>query len=128
MKMREIIVWAIFLSLILTPVLFFIINLKTVRRLRKNPITKDELGLSLVWGWHAITVSEALLFSKEYTTKRRKRSHGYMFANYDLVYQYTTPFEKAICKLFIILGVFSVLGILISGLLDRIVGFDIFDY
>ncbi len=126
--MREIIVWTIFLSLMFTPILFFIINIKTVRRLRKNPITKDAMGFYLFWGWYALNLSVALFASKKWMTKRRSYSDGYLFANPDLMRQYTTPFEKVICKLFVILGLFSVLGLLISSFLDSVVGFDILDY
>ncbi len=101
-------------------ILFFIINLKIVRRLRKNPITKDELGFHLFWGWYALNISEALFFSKKWMTKRRSRPHGYMFANFNLVHQYTTPFEKVICKLFVILGLLSIVSLLIIGFLDQI--------
>ncbi len=118
----------IFFSMIMACMLFFFINLTTVRRLRKNPITKDELGFHLFWGWYALNISEALFVSKKRMTKRRSHSDGYLFANPDLVRQYTMPFEKVICKLLIILGLFSILGVLIFGLLDKIVGFDIFDY
>jgi len=101
-------------------ILFFIINIKTVRRLRKNPITRDELGFHLFWGWYAITISQALFFSKEWTTKRRNRPNGYMFANKDLVEQYTTPFEKITCKLMIILGFFALASLLIFMILDAV--------
>ncbi len=117
----------IFSSMIVSWILFFIINIKTVRRLRKNPITKNELGFHLFWGWYALNISETLLFSKEWTIRRRNSSNGYMFANYDLVHQYTTPFEKVICKLCIILSLFSVLGLLTIEILSYF-GFDILDY
>ena len=104
--MESIIPWVVVLLLIMIVILFFIINIKTVRRLRKNPITRDELGFHLVWGWYAITISLTLFVSKERMAKRRSYSDGFLFANQDLVAQYTTPFDKAICKLFISFGLF----------------------
>ncbi len=118
----------IFFSMITAWILFFFINFTTVRRLRKNPITKDGLGFHLFWGWYALNMSLALFVSKKRMIKRRSHSDGYLFADPDLMRQYTTPFEKIICKLLIVTGLFGVLGLLIFGLLDDIVGFDIFDY
>jgi len=112
---------AIFSSLIIAWILFCIINIKTVRRLRKNPITKDELGFHLWWGWYALNIAEAIFFSKEWMAKRKKRSHGYLFANKDLVEQYTTPFEKIICKLMVSFGLFFLVGILILIARDGVV-------
>ncbi|MCF6325448.1 MAG: hypothetical protein L3J89_14215 [Gammaproteobacteria bacterium] len=97
--MESIIPWVVVLLLIMIVILFFIINIKTVRRLRKNPITRDELGFHLVWGWYAITISLVLFVPNERMAKRRSYSDGFLFANQDLVAQYTTPFEKVICKL-----------------------------
>ncbi len=116
--MESIVAWVAFFTVISICVLFFIINIKIVRRLRKNPITKDAMGFHLFWGWYALNISEVLFFSKKWMTKRRNRSHGYMFANYDLVHQYTTRFEKLICKIFVLLGMFFGVGILIMMVLD----------
>ncbi len=114
--------WVMLVSGWITFILFFVINIKTVRRLKKNPVTKGELGFHFFWGWYAITVSQALTFSKEWTTKRKKRSHGYMFANYNLMYQYTTPFEKILSKIFILLGLLSATSIFTFGVL-HLIGF-----
>ncbi len=116
--MESIIAWLIAISLLTTWILFFIINIKIVRKLRKNPVTKDELGFHLWWGWYALNISQALFFSKEWTNKRRNCSHGYMFANYDLVHQYTTRFEKVICKIFVLLGMFLLISLLIAIIWD----------
>ncbi|VAW86245.1 hypothetical protein MNBD_GAMMA17-1010 [hydrothermal vent metagenome] len=97
--MESIIPWVVMLPAIMAWILFLFINIKTVRRLRKNPITRDELGFHLVWGWYAITISLTLFVSKERMAKRRSYSDGFLFANQDLMAQYTTPFEKVICKL-----------------------------
>ncbi len=115
------------ISLIMTCILFIVINLKTVRRLKKNPITKDAMGFHLIWGWYAPNISLALFVSKKQMTKRKECSHGFMFADPDLMRQYTTPFEKVICKLFVILGLLSVVNLFIIGILDQM-GLDIFDY
>ncbi len=125
--MGLIVVLVLCFSLALAWILFFFINIKIVRRLKKNPITKDAMGFHLIWGWYALNISEALFFSREWVTKRRGCSHGFMFADYELIHQYTTPFEKLICKTFVILGLSSVIGILISGLLLKM-GFNILDY
>ncbi len=119
--MEFVVALTIFISMMVIVILFFIINIKTVRRLRKNPITRDELGFHLWWGWYALNVAEAVFFSKEWMAKRKKRSHGYMFANKDLVEQYTTPFEKIICKLMVGFSLFFLVSMLILIALDGVV-------
>ncbi len=122
--MEKIISWMVVLSLILTVIFFIIVNLKIVRKLKKNPTTKNELGLSLVWGWGALTVSQALFFSKKRMTEMRSRSHGYMFANYELVHQHTSKLDKILAGIFTFFYLLSAISLLISIVLDQ-VGFDI---
>ncbi len=116
--MESIEAWVVMFSVLMGWVLFFIINIKTVRRLRKNPITKDELGFHLFWGWYALNLSVALFASKKWMIKRRSHSDGYLFANPDLMRQYTTLFEKIICKTLILLGIFILVFVFINMLLD----------
>ncbi len=116
--MEKIVAWVVFFSLISICFLFLIINIKTVRRLRKNPITKDEMGFHLFWGWYALNLSVALFASKKWMIKRRSHSDGYLFANPDLMRQYTTLFEKAMCRTLVLLGIFMLVIVLINTALD----------
>jgi len=99
-------------------ILFFIINIKTVRRLRKNPVTRDELGFHLFWGWYALNISLALFVSEKKMIKRKNHSDGYLFANQKLVQQYTTPFEKIICKLLVLMGILMLASVLVFMIMD----------
>jgi len=48
------------ICMFLTAILYVIFGQVTVKKLRKNPKTKDALGLEYVSGWDIINVAQAL--------------------------------------------------------------------
>ena len=52
----------IFIFMLIACLLYVVFGQVTVRRLRKNPKTKDALGLEFVSGWDIINVAQALAF------------------------------------------------------------------
>ena len=56
-------------------ILFVIFGQVTVRKLRKNPETRDRLGVSLVSGWDIVNVAGALALPRV-ITERKAKSKG----------------------------------------------------
>lgn len=60
MTLGEIIFAVIFAMGFITSVLFVIFGQVTVRKLRKNPETRHELGIGFASGWDITNVAQAL--------------------------------------------------------------------
>ncbi len=82
-------------------VLYVIFGQITVRKLRKNPETKQELGIEFVGGWDIFNVATVLALPKSYAQKMRKRhGTGLLHANVDLLYKHTTVLDRFLARLF----------------------------
>ena len=81
--------------------LYVIFGQITVRKLRKNPETKQELGIEFVSGWDIFNVATVLALPKSYAQKMRKRHvTGLLHANVDLLYKHTTVLDRLLARLF----------------------------
>lgn len=82
-------------------VLYVIFGQIAVRKLRKNPETKQELGIEFVSGWDIFNVATVLALPKSYAQKMRKRhGAGLLHANVDLLYKHTTVLDRLLARLF----------------------------
>jgi hypothetical protein len=54
------------LATILTGIMFVLFGQITVRKLRKNPKTRNALGLEYVSGWDVINAAQALAFPRSW--------------------------------------------------------------
>jgi len=104
-------------------VLFVIFGQVTVRKLRKTPETKQALGIEFVGGWDILNVAQALALPKSVAQKIRRRSMG-IEADPDLLYQYTTVFDRVLARVFYTLFAFSGLGFAILMILNWLQVFD----
>ena len=105
-------------------ILFVIFGQVTVRKLRKNPETKDELGIEFASGWDIINVAGALAMPRWLNRKLRNTSLSYLYANADLLDKSTNTFDRILAALFYWMFVSSVLVIITLAILD---GFSVFD-
>ncbi|OMH32797.1 hypothetical protein [Motiliproteus sp. MSK22-1] len=85
----------------------------TVRKLRKNPATKECLGVGLVSGWDILNAAEALALPKALTDRFEASPLSAMFANADLLREHTNTFDRVLAALFFWLFVFTAVSTLL---------------
>jgi hypothetical protein len=73
----------------------------TVRKLRKNPATKSELGIEFISGWDIFHVVNALALPRWITRKVRQSRLAAFFADADILEKHVTQFDVALAKLFL---------------------------
>ena len=81
-------------------ILFVLFGQVTVRKLRKNPKTKDELGMEFVSGWDIINVAQALAMPKFIMRKFKNTSLSILYADTDLLYKHTNAFDRLLGSVF----------------------------
>lgn len=86
----------IFLSLFL----YVLFGQITVRKLRKNPKTKSELGLEFASGWDILNVAQALAMPKKIQKVLEKGQLAFLSANSEIISQHTNRFDKALAIIF----------------------------
>jgi hypothetical protein len=89
-------------------ILYVIFGEVTVRKLRKNPETKDALGIDFVSGWDIFNVGMALTLPKKYALRQKKLPFGMLRANPNPLYEHTTRFDRILAKVFFV--PFSIAG------------------
>ena len=85
---------------LLSLVLYVIFGQVTVRRLRKNAVTKKALGLEFASGWDIINVAQALSLPRSFTKRLERSSLSFMYADSNLLRQNTTLVDRIIAGLF----------------------------
>jgi len=111
----------IFFFMFISAVLYVIFGQVTVRKLRKNPETKHELGIEFVSGWDILNVAQAL--SLPAVLEKRLKNKAF-HANTDLLYKHTTVFDRVLARVFYTLFVMSGFALIILMVLDWIWDFD----
>jgi hypothetical protein len=114
--------FAIILLVMVTDyILLVVLGQKTVRKLRKNPETKNALGIEfLLGGGDIVNVSFAFGIPRRLNRKVRKNKLGALFADADLLEKHMTRFDILLSKLVFFLGVAWILPLLILVLLFKI--------
>jgi hypothetical protein len=105
-------------------ILFVLFGQVTVRKLRKNPETKDELGLEFVSGWDIINVAQALAMPKFIMRKFKNTPLSLLYADVDLLYKHTNAFDRLLGGVFYWLLMISGLSGAFLILLNAIGVFD----
>jgi len=90
----------ILLSTLLTGILFVLFGEITVRRLRRNPKTKEALGLEFVSGRDIMNVAMALSVPRRLNRRARHSKIAFMFADADVLYRYTNRFDRILARVF----------------------------
>ena len=81
-------------------ILFVLFGQVTVRKLRKNPATKDELGMEFVSGWDIINVAQALAIPAFITRKFKDSPLSFLHANAELLIKHTNKYDRVLAFLF----------------------------
>ena len=117
-----------FVMLLVGSVLFIIFGQVTMRKLRKNPETKHELGIEFVSGWDILNVAQALSLPKSVVRRIKRNATSMGLPEYevdiDIFYKHTTVFDRVLARLFYWLAVSSISAMFILMILDE---FGVFD-
>ena len=90
----------IFIFMLIACFLYVVFGQVTVRRLRKNPKTKDALGLEFVSGWDIINVAQALAFPTSWSKKLEKSRISFLYANAKMLRENTTRLDRILGSMF----------------------------
>jgi len=116
---RAVFVGILIAAAFIVSILYIAFGQLTVKRLRKNPKTKDALGLEYVSGWDIINVAQALALPRGWSNKLEERSLSFMHAKASLLLENTNKFDRFLGAVFywllIITGLSSVLLVLLNS-------------
>ena len=87
--------------------LFIFFSQFTVRKLKKNPKTRDELGFEYISGWSIINAAQALAMPNALVKKFKKTPLASLFADSELLNKNTNKFDKMLAIIFYWLFIFS---------------------
>ena len=111
------------IATVITGILFILFGQITVRKLRKNPKTKDLLGLEYVSGWDIINTAQALAFPGFLSKKLEKSPLSFMYANSKVLIENTNRFDRFLGSVFYWIMVFSGLSGALIVLLNSLGAF-----
>ncbi|WP_406828815.1 hypothetical protein [Microbulbifer sp. ARAS458-1] len=80
--------------------LYVVFGQVTVRKLRKNPETKRELGLAFASGWDILNVAQALATPRKVHKFLESGQLSFLHANSELIAKNTNSFDKVIAIIF----------------------------
>jgi len=89
-----------FIDSLLACILFVLFGQITVRRLRKNPETRDHLGLEFASGWDILNVAQALAIPRSWSQKMEKSPLASLNAKSEVIHQHTNKFDRALGFIF----------------------------
>lgn len=102
-------------------ILFVIFGQVTVRKLRKNPKTKDALGFEYMSGSNIANVAKALAISRKKAQEMKENKMSFLYADIELLYEHTNKVDRILAKtLYWLMGIGGVLLVLL--MLLNIVG------
>ncbi|MDH3327169.1 MAG: hypothetical protein OEM38_10685 [Gammaproteobacteria bacterium] len=103
-------------------ILFLLFSWITVRKLKKNPETKDALGFEYVSGWNTLNAAQALSLPRVITNKLKGTILSFLHADSDLLYLHTNKFDRLLARLFYI--TYSIAGLsMITLIILKSLGF-----
>jgi len=83
-----------FLGIFIASILYVLFGQITVKKLRKNPETKDALGFEFISGWDVLNAAQALAFPKSWMKKLESSSLSAMYAKSELLRKHTTALDN----------------------------------
>ena len=107
----------IFSGVFLAMILFVLFGQITVRKLRKNPNTKDVLGGELIGGWDIINVATALSLPRFVTCKMENSKLSYMYANSAILIENTNKLDRVLAFAFYWSFMFAALPLVLASML-----------
>lgn len=118
MSLTETVVGILIAVIFVVMILFVLFGQITVRKLRKNPETKNELGMEYVSGWDIINVAQALAMPVFIIRKFKDTPLSFLYANAELLINHTTKFDRVLAFIFYWLLMTSGLFLAFWALLD----------
>ncbi len=110
--------------MLLALILYVIFGQVTVRKLRKNPDTKNALGVEFASGWDIINVAQALSIPRAWSRKLEGSPLSALYANSEYLHKNTTRFDRLLDAIFYWLFTFSGLAMIVLVILDGLGLFD----
>ncbi len=95
----KLLAFSAFLMLI-AAILYVLLGQITVRKLRKNPDLKNKLGFEFVSGWDILNVAGALSTPRWLREKLSSSSLSGLSANYQLLHENTSKFDRVLARIF----------------------------
>jgi hypothetical protein len=104
--------------LIISLIFFVIFGQVTVRKLRKNPETKDALGTEFVSGWDIVNTAMALTLPIKLCRKTKLSPFGMLHADPDVLYKHTTRLDRILARAYFIPTSIATFSAVILMILD----------
>ena len=101
-------------------ILYVAFGQTTVRKLRKNPKTKNALGTEFASGWDIINVAQALALPRSWTKKLQSSPIAYLYANTAILLENTSKFDRIFAVIFYWLFVFSGFSLIMLATLSSL--------
>jgi len=102
----------------LAGILFLIFSWVTVRKLKKNPDTKNALGMEFVSGWNILNTAQALSLPKLITKSFRNSPLSFLHADSELLVKHTSVFDRILARIFYYVFLFSGGTLVVAAILD----------
>lgn len=112
------------IELFFAMILFVVFGQVTMRKLRKNPNTKNELGLELASGWDILNVAGSLFWPRWLNKKLKNTPLSSLYADAEILNKHVNLFDKALAKVFYFFWVTSILIILTLAILSSFGAFN----
>lgn len=109
-----------FLFILVGWVLFVLFGQITVRRLRKNPETRDKLGLEFASGWDIFNVAGAMCRPQWLSERLRRSTLSFTAADERPIYENTNWFDRLLGRTMFIMMMGAVAVMLVLILLNFI--------
>lgn len=123
----ELILFGIILTtMFIVMVLYVLFGQLTVRKLRKNPETKHELGIEFASGLDILNVAQALTVPRA-TMQKYKNKQTFLSAFYadaDLLYKHTNRFDRVLARVLYVLFVLCGSGGIALVIIDALGFFE----
>ena len=119
MTLTELVFAFAWFSMFIAAVLFVVVGQVTVRRLRKNPETRESLGLEFASGWDILNVAGALSRPKWFSKMMRNSPMSFMAADERPLYEHTSVIERVLARVFFGSWMISVLLLFSVLVMDK---------
>lgn len=110
----------VFITGFISLILYVIFGQVTVRKLRKNPNTKDTLGIEFASGWDILNVAKAFSMPKVVTKKWKKSLKSAFYADIDLLYKHINKLDRILGAVFYWIYAFTGFSLILLVLLEWI--------
>lgn len=112
--------WTLIFFLLLGAMISFVfLGQLTVRKLRKNPKTKDLLGASFASGWDVLNVAHALSVPRMLGQKFERGALAGLYANSTVLYENTSLADRILARVFFYMLSLMTVLILVEMALDE---------